>query len=791
MQRTGISRVVTISFLLSWCLATPARAVEVVSFLANGSFEKADRKAKDRPADWRAESSGKQATLEYACCGHTGKRCVLIATPPKGEAIWTQRTAIELYARYRLSGWIKTVDIEPSAGRGAMLRVRASHSTASAAVNGTSDWRRVELNFDADDRDAVHIDCVVDGNLQASGRAWFDDLMLEQISIPKPPKPSIVIDAAKIAQPISPYVYGQFIEHLGRCIYGGIWAEMLEDRKFFYAVGTKDSPWKSLGLADVVRMDSQRAFVGQHTPWITLGGGSPRGIAQEGLGLIAGKAYHGYLWLAGQGTVGPVQVSLVWGDDRQDRQTVTIREVSERYVRTPMQFTSARSTDNGRLEIVSTGTGRLAVGTVSLMPADNVHGMRADTLKLLAELDSPVYRWPGGNFVSGYDWKDGVGDRDRRPPRKNPAWKGVEHNDFGLDEFMVFCHLLKTEPYLAVNSGLGDVAMAADEVEYANGKATSAGGLRRARNGHLEPYGVRFWSVGNEMYGGWQLGHMPIEKYAQKHNDFAQAMRKVDPSIQLIGVGDAGPWSEAMLRECAGHMELISEHFYCQEKPGLWNHVRQIPNSVRRKAEAHRDYRARLESLRGKDIRIALDEWNYWYGGHEFGELGTRYFLKDGLGIAAGLHECARQSDLFFMANYAQTVNVIGCIKTSKTQAALETTGLVLKLYRKRFGTLPVATQSSPMVDAMAAWSADRQTLTIGVVNACRERLDVSLSLRGAKLAGSGTRWQIADNDPMVYNDPAYPNRVRIEESAVSGIADKLSVAPCSVTLFALQASGD
>ena len=91
------------------------------------------------------------------------------------------------------------------------------------------------------------------------------------------------------------------------------------------------------------------------------------------------------------------------------------------------------------------------------MPADNVHGMRADTLALLKELDSPVYRWPGGNFVSGYNWKDGIGDRDRRPPRKNPAWTGIEHNDFGLDEFMVFCRLLKTEPYIAVNSGLGDV----------------------------------------------------------------------------------------------------------------------------------------------------------------------------------------------------------------------------------------------------------------------------------------------------------------------------------------------
>ena len=605
-------------------------------------------------------------------------------------------------------------------------------------------------------------------------------------------KTSVTIDASKVGQPVSPYIYGQFIEHLGRCIYGGIWAEMLEDRKFFYAPGDKDSPWKPLGSAEAVTMATQRPFVGQHTPSIALAGESPRGIAQDGLGLVAGKVYEGYLWLAAEGQVGPVQVSLVWGNGPTDRQTLTIGTVGTDYVKTPLKFLAGQATDNGRLEISAMGSGRLAIGTVSLMPADNVQGMRADTLKLLAELDSPVYRWPGGNFVSGYNWKDGLGDRDRRPPRKNPAWKGVEHNDFGLDEFMVFCRLLKTEPYIAVNSGQGDVAMAVEELEYANGAPGTAGGQLRARNGHPQPYGVRFWSVGNEMYGGWQLGHMPLEKYVQKHNKFAQAMRRVDPSIQLIAVGDAGPWSETMLRECAGHMELISEHFYCHEKPGLWTHVRQIPAAVRRKADAHRDYRARLDAIRGKDIRIALDEWNYWYGGHEFGELGTRYFLKDGLGIAAGLHEFARQSDLFFMANYAQTVNVIGCIKTSKTRAAFETTGLVLKLYRKHFGTLPVATESSAPLDAMAAWSPDRQTLTLAIVNASRQPLEIGLSLRGARIIGPTTRWQIAGDDPMLYNDPSDPERVRIEESTISEtIRNKLSVAPCSVTLFAMKATSD
>ncbi len=597
-----------------------------------------------------------------------------------------------------------------------------------------------------------------------------------------PPPFRVSVEAGKTGEPISKYVYGQFIEHLGRCIYGGIWAEMLEDRKFYYAVGAGASPWKALGGADRVAMDKTAPFVGSHTPRIT----APGGLAQGELALRKGHKYVGRVWLAGQ--TAPVKVSLVWGDGPGDRQTVTVEKLTAEYARVPLTFVAGADTDHGRLEIVADGKGEVRVGTVSLMPADNVQGMRADTLALLKELDAPVYRWPGGNFVSGYNWKDGLGDRDRRPPRKNPAWKGVEHNDFGIDEFMTFCRLVGAEPYVAVNSGLGGVTGAAEEVQYSNGAADTPMGRLRARNGHPEPYQVKWWGVGNEMYGNWQLGHMPLEKYAAKHNQFAEAMRKTDPTIKLIAVGDAGRWSEGMLKQCADHMDLISEHFYRRDRKDLAAHVRQIPDAIRAKADAHRRYRRQLDSLRGKDIRIAMDEWNYWYGPHVFGELGTRYFLKDALGIAAGLNEYARQSDLVFMANYAQTVNVIGCVKTTKTAAAFETTGLVLKLYRRHFGTLPVSARADAPLDVAAAWTADRKVLTVALVNPTLERRDVAMELRGARLTGPGQRWQIAGADPLAYNDPGKPPRVVIEEEKFRGDAVRMWVAPCSVTLYALRA---
>ncbi|MBU0639899.1 MAG: alpha-L-fucosidase [Planctomycetes bacterium] len=600
------------------------------------------------------------------------------------------------------------------------------------------------------------------------------------------PGPHLAIDATDEGDPISPYIYGQFIEHLGRCIYGGIWAEMIEDRKFFHPVGSAESPWQIVGPADAARMAKDGAFVGEHSPAITLPGGQQcAGIVQHGLALEAGQEYVGRVWLSGDASAAPVWINLIWGDGPGDRQAVQVDRLTADFARTALSYRPPRASE-ARLEITAAGAGAFRVGTVSLMPADNVDGMRADTLALLRELDAPVYRWPGGNFVSGYDWRDGVGDRDRRPPRKNPAWQGVEQNDFGLDEFMTFCRILGTEPYIALNTGLGTIGSAAAELEYANGAPDTTGGRLRAQNGHAEPYGVKFWGIGNEMYGDWQLGHVPLAEYTRRHNAYVDALRKVDPTVKVIGVGAVGEWSATMLRDCADHLDYLSEHTYWGNQPDLASHVGQARNALRHTADAHRRYRRELPNLKGRDIRICEDEWNYWYGPHVFGELGTRYFLKDALGCATALHEFARNSDLFFMANYAQTVNVIGAIKTSKTAAAFETTGLVLKLYRHHFGTVPVATHATPDIDAQAAWSADRRTLTIAIVNPSQEPLEVPLALHGARLSGGGRVWQIAGNDPLAFNDPDEGIKVRIEERAMEGIPGALKIAPCSVTLFAL-----
>jgi alpha-N-arabinofuranosidase len=766
-----------------------------VASVPNPSFEDTDGKT---PAGWRTSRFSGQAEWGVDTVAHTGQRSVRIAAAQGADVAWSAIVAVKPYSKYRLSAWIRTDNVQAGTGNGALLNLHNMQPPLKTnAVTGTNDWTPVELTFDTNGYDAVQVNCLLGGWGRSTGTAWFDDVKLELLAT-RALKPQVVVDLARRRPAMSKYIYGQFIEHLGRCIYGGIWAEMLEDRKFYYAVGAKESPWKTAGDPATVLMNPIEAYVGVHTPEIRLrGGGKAGGIAQESLGLVAGKTYTGRIVLAGSPDAAPVRMTLAWGDAPGDRQTLTVSALEHGYRTYGLSFTVKADTERGRLEIVSAGQGAFRVGTVSLMPGDNVQGFRADTLQLLRELNAPVYRWPGGNFISGYNWWDGIGERDRRPPRKNPAWQGVEHNDVGIHEFMALCELIGAEPYIAVNSGFGDAAMAADEVEYVNGAPSTPMGRLRTAAGREQPFGCKWWSIGNEMYGNWQLGHMPVGDYVRKHNEFAKAMKAKDPTIRLIGVGEVGAWDEAMLAGAASQMDLVSEHFYCGEGLGLMAHVAQIPTQVRRIADAHRKYRQSIPALTGLDLRIALDEWNYWYGPHLYGELGTRYFLKDALGIAAGFNEYARQSDIIFMANYAQTVNVIGAIKTTKTAAALDATGVVLKLYREHFGSIPVEVRGAPEpLDVAAAWKEDgtalalsvvNPTLVLSIVNPTADAQTLALDFAGSRLPATGHLWRIAGTDPKAYNEPGKPPAVTVQETPAAPFSKAWVVPAMSISLVELN----
>ncbi len=647
-----------------------------------------------------------------------------------------------------------------------------------------------------------------------------------------PASQTLTLDTAKTKEPISPYIYGQFIEHLGKCVNGGLWAELLEDRKFYYPVKDSYSPWSVAtdpqwntgpymylsgspwkviaprNTRGAVTMDTTHTYVEDHNPdagpqigqviqppqapVLHLRPNGDVGISQECIQLTKGRDYIGHVMLSGQNFSGTVTVRMLM-DDLAPRVIQTITAAGGDYQRTDFKFTAPADSLNAHFEIVGRGQGDVEIGSISLMPADNIHGWRADTVVLLKQLNAPIYRWPGGNFVSGYNWKDGIGpDRDQRPPRKNPAWKGVEPNDVGIHEYMDLMQLIGAEPYVSVNTGLGTIDGVSAEVEYLNGAADSPMGKLRAANGHAEPFNVKWYAVGNEMFGSWQLGNMPLEQYVQKHNDVAKAMLSVDKNAKLVAVGAAdnrNGWDQTMFKICADYMNLMSEHVYVKEKLDVVAHVAQLADEIRRVANAHRGFRQSIPELQGKDIRVAMDEWNYWYGDYLYGELGVRYHLKDALGIAKGYHEFFRNSDIFYMANYAQTVNVIGAIKTTPTAAAFDATALPQVLYRNHFGTIPIEVSQQPTgdLDVSAAWTTDRKAITIAVVNPRSTADELVVNLGSTTVKDQSTQWLIIGTDPDEYNEPGKPQNLTIQEHSVNTSGGKLAVPALSVVIYRLD----
>ncbi len=558
----------------------------------------------------------------------------------------------------------------------------------------------------------------------------------------------VSIDATKRAAPISGWVFGGFMEPATT----GVWAEMLADRKFYAPISStppavptggfgRRGPqrrWVPVGPDAAVVMDTATPYVGEWSPRITLAGSDPRGISQAGLVLKGGRAYSGRLVLAGDATAA-VTVALVWGVGAGDRQTVTVPAPGPAFAPVTLAFTPKADTTDGRIEIVATGTGSFRIGAVSLMPADNIQGFKAATIKYLKELGIGIARWPGGNFVSAYDWRDGIGDRDRRPPRRELAWNGMESNDMGVDDFLAFCRLIGAEPYVAVNSGLGDAHSAAELVEYVNGPPTSRLGALRASHGHPEPYGVKIWGVGNEMYGPWQWGHLQITQYPEKHNLIVRAMRRVDPAIKVIAsgatpdesswcyienrqfntfegrlktdeplpfaFGSREDWTGALLKTSAGYIDYLGEHFYgypnliidlateqfvASDEP-LELKVRRLANRVQFKFEAWDEYVKRMPSLKDRDIRFAFDEWsprNRWVGS---GPAPASHPMLNPLTNALVYHEFFRHSDMVGLAVATGGMGTIA-VDAFGDAIGLRMEGQVMKLLHDHFGgATPVA----------------------------------------------------------------------------------------------------
>ncbi|KAI1480646.1 glycoside hydrolase family 51 protein [Daldinia eschscholtzii] len=338
-------------------------------------------------------------------------------------------------------------------------------------------------------------------------------------------------------------------------------------------------------------------------------------------------------------------------------------------------------------------------------PLSDEDGFRTDVLSALRELDIPVVRYPGGNFVATYHWQDGVGPRDKRPKRPELAWLGTETNQFGTDDFMRWLDKLsagkkqRVEPYLCLNFGTGTLDEALAWVEYCNGtRDTHYANLRRA-NGHPEPYRVKYWALGNEVWGPWQVEQMTKEDYAKKAVQWAKALRLLDPSIELILCGQDGQssWDHYVLHECVGWVDMHSIHIYTASNKHLHNATAPLAAERAIQITASLIDLARIENKVAPTkppTRVCFDEWNVWDPERAPGDKGAeeQYTLSDALAVGVWLNVFVRQSKYIGMANIAQTVNVISPLMTNERGVVRQATWWPLLLFSKYMRGWTVAT---------------------------------------------------------------------------------------------------
>jgi alpha-L-arabinofuranosidase len=343
--------------------------------------------------------------------------------------------------------------------------------------------------------------------------------------------------------------------------------------------------------------------------------------------------------------------------------------------------------------------GRVVYGGIYEMgsPLSDENGFRIDVMAAVKELNVTLLRYPGGNFVSNYNWIDGVGPQ--RIPRSNLAWGGVETNEFGTNEFMKFVKMAGSEPFIAVNLGTGTIEEARRWVEYCNVEEGPYYAELRKEHGYPEPHNVIYWSLGNEMDGHWQMGQLSAEDYAKKAREAAKLMRLTDPSIKLIAAGssnysrDANPdhWNRTVINELRNYVDYIALHLYVGNRDNDYYTFVSTPHIMQHRTKIARGMinEAMQAANRGTrdPIRIAWDEYNVWYRARgteppgSKGKLEEIYNLEDALVIAGFLNVFIRNADVVKMANLAQLVNGIAPIYTSENGMFRQTIYFPVQLF--------------------------------------------------------------------------------------------------------------
>lgn len=321
----------------------------------------------------------------------------------------------------------------------------------------------------------------------------------------------------------------------------------------------------------------------------------------------------------------------------------------------------------------------------------NANGFRKDVIDATKNMGVSIVRWPGGNFVSGYHWMDGIGPVENRPKKKDLAWGDIESNIVGTDEFLKFARAANTQPYVCVNMGTGTIEEARNWVEYCNAPTGYYYSDLRAKNGNPEPYRVKYWGLGNEVDGPWQMGHLNAEDYSKKALEAAKLMKWSDSNIKLIASGsshygaDWQLWNRTVINSLFDYIDYISLHHYAGNRDKdhyrFMASMQMVENVIDITRGTIKEAQQKKRSR--KPVYIAFDEYNVWYrtGGEE--KLEEHYNLQDALMVASYLNTFIRNADIVKMANLAQLVNVIAPMMVTNDKLWMQTTYYPLALFAK------------------------------------------------------------------------------------------------------------
>ncbi|MCA0757885.1 alpha-L-arabinofuranosidase [Paenibacillus sp. N4] len=460
-------------------------------------------------------------------------------------------------------------------------------------------------------------------------------------------------------------------------------------------------------------------------------------------------------------------------------------------------------------------TGMLWLDHISLLPSDSVGNVRKEVLDMTRDLNAGMMRL-AGNYISAYHWRQAIGPVYERPCVVNEAWGGWTNKYFGTDEFIQFCRELKVEPLICVNDGSGTPEEAAEWIEYCNGDADTPMGELRAANGHVEPYGVKYWEIGNEVWGPWQVGHCSAEQFAERYLQFARAMKAADPGIKLLACGDVKmEWNQTLIERAAEHIDYVTLHLYHGYNRFGMNE--RTPKEERYKAMVSypewtgntiQELRQMFEaSGRYAHLKLAVTEYNTMYYPNTIRKgLPNEHTLEAAVANAANLNELIRNSDLVQIGSFSDLVNgwLGGCIRvgdyyadqfrgklpgwSGKSSTVYGTpTYYVMKMYANRdlgyvvqshteCGSFNVHSQvpaspkldDLPKLDVVACTNAAGDQLTIFMVNRSLESMITEVQLDGFAESGTVRLLELTADDYEAINNVHQPNFVDYQTHELS-----------------------